>query len=450
MAKSIVTKSGIEKQSSGQMIKGQISKNMKRLSILLAAVVYVFCRPGSISAFDQISISGYYKNYFTAIDRPNIKNLPDTPDQPLIGAVNNRLRLNLFGRANERMSLTLAYDFSPRVQDASLFDEQPLSMDFNPPVYRAADFDSRLYPDEDEPVSSFAVFNDIDRAYFTISYDMADIYLGRQAIAWGSARVINPTDIFTPYAFNELDVEDRPGTDAIRVRAPISFMGEIDAGYIFGEDFEFDNSAIFLRSRFYYRRTDIALIVAGFRENLLMGFDLTRSIVGAGFWVEGGYVIVDALDGEGRNNGKDYFRSSMGVDYSLRDGTYLFAEYHFNQAGASEPSKYLPRLEEAAYKEGSVYLLGKHYLAPGISYQATPLIIISGEALVNLTDPSLLLAPQVEYDIAQDIYLSAGAYLGSGKSPVCEFNQGYRSVLRLRSEFGGYSNLIFTSFHVYF
>jgi len=425
---------------------------MKRLSVLLVAVVYMICRPGSISASDQISINGYYKNYFTAIDRPSIKNLPDTPDQPLTGAVNNRLRLNLLGRASKRLSLTLAYDFSPRVQDASLFDEQPLSMDFNPPVYRAVDLDSRLYPDEDDPVGSFAVFHNTDRAYFTISCNLADIYLGRQAIAWGSARVINPTDIFTPYAFNELDMEDRPGIDAIRIRVPIGFMGEIDAGYIFGDDFEFDNSAMFLRSRFYYRRTDIALIVVGFRENLLMGFDLTRSIGGAGFWVEGGYVIVDALDGEGRDSGKDYFRSSVGLDYSLRDGTYLFVEYHFNQAGASEPNKYLPRSEEATYKSATadVYLLGKHYLAPGISYQATPLIIISGQALINLADPSLLLAPQAEYNIAQDIYLSAGAYLGLGKSPIFEIDRSHGPILRLRSEFGGYPDFIFTSFRVYF
>lgn len=371
-------------------------------------------------------------------------------DQPIIGAVSNRLRFKVSGRIREWMSLTLAYDFSPRVQDRSLFEEQALNLGFNPQSYRASDLESRLYPNEDEPAGSFAIFQNLDRAYVTINSSLADVYLGRQAIAWGSARVINPTDVLVPYAFNELDVEDRLGVDAIRVRVPMGFMGEMDAGYVFGEDFEFENSAMFLRSRLNYRRTDISSMVIGFRENLLTGFDLSRSIGGAGFWLEGGYVFVDVLKSDDRNSEEDYFRGSTGLDYSLRDGTYLFAEYHFNQAGASEPDNYLSRFEKTAYTEGSVYLLGKHYLAPGVSCQLTPLIVLNGEALVNLTDPSAFLMPQVEYNIAEDIYLSAGVYLGLGKKPEYLASYVYGPFLRLRSEFGGYPDFYFTSFRVYF
>lgn len=371
-------------------------------------------------------------------------------DQPIIGAVSNRLRFKVSGRIREWMSLTLAYDFSPRVQDRSLFEEQALDLGFNPQSYRASDLESRLYPNEDEPAGSFAIFQNLDRAYVTINSSLADVYLGRQAIAWGSARVINPTDVLVPYAFNELDVEDRLGVDAIRVRVPMGFMGEMDAGYVFGEDFEFENSAMFLRSRLNYRRTDISSMVISFRENLLTGFDLSRSIGGAGFWLEGGYVFVDVLKSDDRNSEEDYFRGSTGLDYSLRDGTYLFAEYHFNQAGASEPDNYLSRFEKTAYTEGSVYLLGKHYLAPGVSCQLTPLIVLNGEALVNLTDPSAFLMPQVEYNIAEDIYLSAGVYLGLGKKPEYLASYVYGPFLRLRSEFGGYPDFYFTSFRVYF
>lgn len=371
-------------------------------------------------------------------------------DQPIIGAVSNRLRVKVSGRISEWMSLTLAYDFSPRVQDKSLFEEQALNLGFSPQTYRVSDLDSRLYPNEDEPASSFAIFQNLDRGYVTINSSLTDVYLGRQAIAWGSARVINPTDVLAPYAFNELDVEDRLGVDAMRVRVPMGFMGEMDAGYVFGKYSEFDNSAMFWRTKFNYRRSDISLLAVGFRGNLLAGFDLTRSIGGAGFWLEGGYVFVDVFESGRRNSEEDYFRGSTGLDYSLRDGTYLFAEYHFNQAGASEPDNYLSRFEKTAYTEGSVYLLGKHYLAPGISRHITPLIILNGEALVNLTDPSAFLMPQVEYNIAEDIYLSAGVYLGLGESPEYLANYGYGPFLRLRSEFGGYPDFYFTSIRIYF
>lgn len=426
------------------------SKKMRRLSILILAMALMLSWPLCSAASDRVSISGYYKNYSVALDRPDVRNLPGMTDQPIIGAVSNRLRFKVSGRISEWMSLTLAYDFSPRVQDRSLFEEQALNLGFNPQSYRASDLDSRLYPNEDEPVGSFALFQNLDRAYVTINSSLADVYLGRQAIAWGSARVINPTDVLVPYAFNELDVEDRLGADAIRVRVPMGFMGEMDAGYVFGDDFEVENSAMFLRSRLNYRRTDISSMVIGFRENLLAGFDLTRSIGGAGFWLEVAYVFVDALNSDERNGEQDYFRGSTGLDYSLRDGTYLFAEYHFNQAGTSEPDDYLSRLEKTAYREGSVYLLGKNYLAPGISYQITPLIILNGEALINLTEPSAFLMSQVEYNIAEDIYLSAGVYLGLGESPEYLANSGYGPFLRLRSEFGGYPDFYFSSFRIYF
>jgi hypothetical protein len=422
--------------------------NMQQLLFIFVILAFVFYPKGSASASNRVSLGGYFKNYFTALDRPEPEGLAET--QPIIGAVNNRLRLKLFGKISPPISLTLAYDVSPRVQDRSLFEEQTLDLGFSPQTYRAGDIESRLYPDKDDPVSSFAIFQNLDRAHLTIDAELADIYLGRQAIAWGSARVINPTDILAPYAFNELDVEDRMGVDAVRVRVPMGFMGEMDLGCVFGDDFKFENSAAFLRSKFYYRRTDISLLTVAFRENFLAGFDLTRPVGGAGFWLEGGYVLVGALDSDERDQNQDYFRASLGADYALWSGSYLFAEYHFNEAGASQADDYLNRFEKSAYAEGSVYLLGKHYLAPGLSCQITPLLLLNGQALVNLTDPSVFLMPQVEYNFSEDVYLSAGAYLGLGESPEYLADYGYGPFLRLRSEFGGYPDFYFTSFRVYF
>ena len=69
-------------------------------------------------------------------------------------------------------------------------------------------------------------------------------------------------------------------SDAIRIRVPISLLEEVDAGYIFGEDFKFENSAMFLRGKFYYYRTDFSLLLTGFQENFIMGFDNECEVVG--------------------------------------------------------------------------------------------------------------------------------------------------------------------------
>jgi hypothetical protein len=300
-------------------------------------------------------------------------------------------------------------------------------------------------------VSSFAVLQNLDRAFFTVTAPQFDLYVGRQAITWGSGHVINPTDVIAPYTYGELDTEDRIGVDAVRLRVPIGFMGEIDAGYVFGDEFEFSQSAFFVRGKFYTARTDWSVLLVGFRENLLAGLDLTRDIGRAGFWMEGGYVFVDALDKNGISESPDYFRGSIGFDYSFWGDTYGFIEYHFNGAGSNRAEGYFDNLSTTAYTEGSVYLMSKHYLVPGVSHQLTPLITAAGEALVNLSDPSVFLAPNLEYNIAQDIYLAAGAYVGIGRRPEVVMLEGLGSTrVSFRSEFGSYPDTYYSSFRIYF
>ena len=91
--------------------------------------------------------------------------------------------------------------------------------------------------------------------------------------------------------------------------------------------------------------------------------------------------------------------------------------------------------------------MGRHYLIPGYTYQLSPLISISGLSLINVADPSLFISPRVEYNIASDVYVSGGAFVGIGKGPAAA--QG-ESPLVLRSEFGGYPNIYFASFRYYF
>ncbi|MDH4158428.1 MAG: hypothetical protein OEW00_14250, partial [candidate division Zixibacteria bacterium] len=212
-----------------------------------------------------------------------------------------------------------------------------------------------------------------------------------------------------------------------------------------------DRSAVYLRGKFYAARTDISLIASCVRNNLMLGVDLTRAIGGAGCWLEAAQVFVGTFENSHSGTGDDYFRLSVGSDYSFGGSTYGFVEYHFNQAGSNHAGDFRDNLSTAAYTEGSVYLLGQHYLAPGVIYQLTPLVSLTAQILVNLGDPSALAAPAIEYNIAEDIYLAAGAYVGFGKSPkVSDTSEVSLSKVAFTSEFGTYPDTYFTSFRVYF
>ena len=154
----------------------------------------------------------------------------------------------------------------------SLFSQSPIAVGVASSRYRAVDFDSRIYPTNDESVGSVGIYHNLDRAAIQFSTDFADFSIGRDAIAWGSARIVNPTDIIAPYSYDQLDTEDRVGVDAIRVRIPIGVMGEIDTGYIFGNKFSFDKSAVFLRTQFERSRDRLLNSIIGISERFTRGF----------------------------------------------------------------------------------------------------------------------------------------------------------------------------------
>lgn len=384
----------------------------------------------------ELEIGGSYKNFFTAFNSP-------FPDAPMTGVVVNRLRLNLSHVPTDSLSFDFAYDFTPRVQDPLLFSQSPIAVGIAASRYRVSDLDSPIYPRTDESVGSVGIYHNLDRASVQFSTDFADFSIGRDAIAWGSARIINPTDIIAPYTYDQLDTEDRVGVDTIRVRIPIGVMGEVDTGYIFGDKFKFDKSAVFLRTQLNAVETDFSMLLLEFQRDLLVGFDIARGIGGAGFWLETAYVFTEPFD-DGSDAWKNYLRTSVGFDYSFGGETYAFIEYHFNGAGTQNPENFLPNLEKSAYTRGGVYLLGVHYLAPGFTHQLTPLISFSGQMLFNLSDPSTFISPQIAYNIAEDIHLSVGGFISLGKRPTNDDSP------QLQSEFGSYPNLFFSSFRVYF
>ena len=414
----------------------QLSVISCQLREIVVLVICLMTAPLVGTADSEFQVGGYYKNFSTAFNSP-------LPDVSMMGIVVNRLRLNLSYAPADSLSFTFAYDFTPRVQDPLLFSQSPIAVGIASSRYRVADFEASIYPGMDEPTGSVGIYHNLDRASVQFSTDFADFSIGRDAIAWGSARIINPTDIIAPYTFDQLDTEDRVGVDAFRVRIPIGIMGEIDTGYIFGGKFNFDKSAVFLRTQLNAVETDFSILLLEFQRDLLVGFDIARGIGGAGFWLETAYVFATPFD-DGRDVSDNYLRTSIGLDYSFGGETYTFIEYHFNGAGEQNPKDFLTNLEQPAYTRGGVYLLGTHYLAPGVTRQLTPLISVSGQMMFNLSDPSTWIAPQITYNVAEDIHLSLGGFISIGKRPKNGDSP------QLQSEFGSYPYLLFSSFRVYF
>lgn len=416
-----------------------------RTSLCILLFLFGF-HAGSVAG--DFSLSGYYKNFLLVYQpAPTGNSGFDSSQQSTTVLSTNRLRLHLSYEPATWMEMDAAYDLVPSIRSKGFSENALLFGQIDPFSYRAADLNSRLYPSDQASIEHFALNQNLDRAMVTIHTNPADIIIGRQSIAWGSARGVNPTDVLAPFTFETLDTEDRIGIDAVRARIPLGTLSEIDAGYVFGKDFKLENSAFYGRAAFNVQGTDVSLLAMDFRENLLAGVDLAGAIGGAGFWIETAYVFVDAFGDRDNSRKGNYFRSSTGMDYSFGSKSYAFLEYHFNGAGAALPRDYLGNFVKPPYTEGAVYLMGRHYLIPGVVYQLSPLITVTGESLINVADPSFFLAPQAEYNIASNIYVSAGSFIGIGRRPAVV--QAEKPPV-LRSEFGGYPNIYFGSVRYYF
>jgi hypothetical protein len=98
-----------------------------------------------------------------------------------------------------------------------------------------------------------------------------------------------------------------------------------------------------------------------------------------------------------------------------------------------------------------VYLLGRHFLAAGATWPVTLIFNVGGSVLVNLDDGSLLLSPTVEYNLLENVYLAAGAFVGFGDEPVSTAgNTSSPAAIDVESEFGSYSDVYYLSARYYF
>jgi hypothetical protein len=411
----------------------------------LACALLLAAGPGAPSAAagpgsedEAFALSGYVKDFLLGLRPPGVDGT--APAAGWLDLADGRLQA--IWRPRAELTFCAAYALQASFGD---YDASQISV-LQPPsvsAYRLGD-PGPLYAAPPDAAGHFTLTQNLDRAYATGAFGIGDLTVGRQPVAFGSAKVVNPTDVLAPFTFQTLDKEERSGVDALRLRIPWSDLGELDAGWVAGQDGRLDRSAGFIKPKLNVWGTDVTALAMVFREQGLLGLDLARSVGGASVWLETAYVWAGAFGPE-RLADQDYLRVSAGADYNLADGLYGFCEYHFNGAGAAQPAAYLDLGGTVAYAQGADYLLGRQYLVPGLSYEVSPLLSVSGQVLWNLGDGSAFLGATATYSLDDNLALVGGAFLAAGRAPASA-----ASGPELRSEFGSYPDEAYLSLKYYF
>jgi hypothetical protein len=284
--------------------------------------------------------------------------------------------------------------------------------------YRATDLNVYLHKDNQFTGYHNSIMQNLNRLNMSATIGSIDFTVGRQPIAFGSAKSINPTDVLTPFAINTIDKEERTGVDAVTAKIPLIGLSTLEVGAIAGKDLLIDNDAFYLRPKFNFYHFDLAMTVMKFNKKELIGLDIQHPIEDAGFWIESAFVNEDSV------KNKDFIRSTVGLDYKFQSTLYLCLEYHYN--GISSKTVY-------PFQESFVYLKDKHYEIITASYEFTPLLVGTLQTFFNNSDYSTYSNIKFDYNLTDNIYLGVGSILGIGDKTTTELGKlgkTYYSSLR--------------------
>jgi hypothetical protein len=413
-------------------------KTFSKDRVIGALTATVICGlAASPAAASDWFFSGYIKSYGLAQTAPDIDGLAPELDEPLFQS-QNALRLMLAGQVTDRVAVEIHYEAKPIFSSADALASIGGSYGLTTTGqsrFRYDDLDSATQIEGPENI----LLQNLDRLNVQLSTGDGQITLGRQAIAFGSARMVSPTDIFEPFVVSTLDREYRLGVDAVRYEHTFGGFSELDLGVVFGDQGKRENSAAFVRFKTALEGNDLEATIL-FQDGLtLFGGGIERALGNFGFWLEAAYVSSTA--------GPDYGRLSTGLDMAITDTIFFMAEVHHNSAGSTDPSDYVSNAASEPFSRGGVYLLGKNYFIPAVTWTVTPLLGVQASGYYNIDDHSIFLSASGEYSLSEDLYMDFGVYLSGGKSGTVELAPPF---LTLGSEFGSFPSTIYASLRYYF
>jgi len=280
------------------------------------------------------------------------------------------------------------------------------------------------------------LWHDVDRLALTVRAGAADITAGRQAITWGLAYLFPVADLWAQFSPFELDTEEKPGIDAVRVLAYPAAGLELD-GVVAARSRAEDWSAG-LRAVLELPSADVYAAAGKFWDQAML-------LGGVAYVLDVSTLRAEAvLPWDLDEGGLDRPRVTLGVD-RLSQRLRLTAEYHHNGTGVTEPAAYLAQLGSPHVARGETYLLARHYLGGAASWivDQDERLSLSLSALWNLHDRSAALTPVASWNFGQNANVSAGAVRSVGARPTLV-------LPKLESEFGTYGTLWFARVSVYF
>jgi len=212
--------------------------------------------------------------------------------------------------------------------------------------------------------SALVLHSVFDRLYLQYGKGDWEVRLGRQRINWGINTVWNPNDIFNAFDFTDFDYEERPGSDALRVKYYTGFASSLELAVKAWEDF--DEAVIAGLWKFHQGSYDFQILSGLLGEDLAFGGGWAGNIGDASF--KGEFTYFKSLQGDDDHT----FAATTNLDYAFSNSLYVNIGYLYNgNGGINTPVTQLFNFEQRLSAK-NLYPY-RHSIFTQVQYPFTPL-----------------------------------------------------------------------------
>lgn len=272
----------------------------------------------------------------------------------------------------------------------------------------------------------------LDNAYLSWNHGPVRMRLGLQQLSWGPAYSFNPTDLF--HRKNLLDpTYEKEGVAALRLDYRWGGGAGGEASFITAPSDDFASSGYAVRIATHVKEIgyDVALTghyvddstsvdartLATIRQRRwALGLELSGELLGLGTWFEGNYNWMERES--------DFTRFVLGFDYTLDDGTYLMAEWLYNERSERHPGYSIEDWLSNLYFGEPI---GPGWIMLGSRRDVSDLALASLYLFAS-PDGSLMLNPRLDVSVAQNADFTAFGGITVGREDGA-FPAGLLSLL---------------------
>jgi hypothetical protein len=373
-----------------------------------------------LSSFDY---NGYAKYMFSSTK------FPDATERYSDHLLHARLNTRWYPTS----SLTGAVEFRFRAFYGETVENFPRFVDFIKTPRDWVDLDAVLWE-----TNSSVGYLELDRLWLDWVNEDLDVTIGRQRIAWGTAWVWNPTDLFNPLDILDFDYEERPATDGLRLQYYTGAVTKVEFSYKPAKDpYNQILAGLWSINKWDY---DFNLIGGMRFKRWLAGFSWAGDILDAGFR---GEVLVSQAPSQPDTNriyqligepslssfDKPLISMVLSADYTFPNTFYIHTEILYNNNGKSANTfLFLPE----AYSLGML-TAARWSVYQEFSYDITPLLRGSLFGIFNPNDGSYAIVPSFTYSLITNLDLLFIGQFFEG-DPLTEFGE-YGSSFYLRFKY---------------